>query len=493
MAERLSDADVLLEDLTPEQRDAVTTSATPLCIVAGAGSGKTRVLTRRIAWQAATGTIDPRRVLAVTFTRRAAGELRRRTRTLGLRDDVAAGTFHSIALAILRNHWKDSGRRAPELLERRMSFLARQHRNLDRASIADIDGEIGWARARLVTPDQYADAAKAARRRPGRSLSFVADIYGQYEEAKRKRKLVDFDDLLALCHATMTQDTRFAEAQRWRHRHVLVDEFQDVNPLQFALLQSWLGPESSLVVVGDPNQAIYGWNGAKPELLDEIGDHLPGCAVIHLRTNFRSTPEILAAAARVLDIEPQPAARPPGDEPSVRRLDAESEAVAIARSVRGRHKPGAPWRHQAVLARTNAQLPAVRTALERAGIPVRSRGDGALLRRPEVMELIDTWHGDQPLSNVLADATTELPDSLDNAHLSEERRAMLQAFLDIARGHLELERRATVDDFLSSLRSDDRVSAVTDGVELGTFHSAKGLEWPIVHLVGIEDLSLIHI
>ena len=109
-------------------------------------------------------------------------------------------------------------------------------------------------------------AAKAARRRPGRSLAFVADIYGQYEEAKRKRKLVDFDDLLALCHATMTQDTRFAEAQQWRHRHVLVDEFQDVNPLQFALLQSWLGPESSLVVVGDPNQAIYGWNGAKPEL-----------------------------------------------------------------------------------------------------------------------------------------------------------------------------------------------------------------------------------
>ena len=183
MAERLSDADVLLEDLTPEQRDAVTTSATPLGIVAGAGSGKTRVLTRRIAWQAATGTIDPRRVLAVTFTRRAAGELRRRTRALGLRDDVAAGTFHSIALAILRNHWKDSGRRAPELLERRMSFLARQHRKLDRASIADIDGEIGWARARLVTPDQYADAAKAARRRPGRSLSFVADVYGQYEEA----------------------------------------------------------------------------------------------------------------------------------------------------------------------------------------------------------------------------------------------------------------------------------------------------------------------
>ena len=338
MAERLTDADVLLEDLTPEQRDAVTTSATPLCIVAGAGSGKTRVVTRRIAWQAATGTVDPRRVLAVTFTRRAAGELRRRTRALGLRDDVAAGTFHSIALAILRNHWKDSDRRAPELLERRCrsspgntatsTALDRRHRRRDR---------VGPCPARH--PDQYADAAKAARRRPGRSLSFVADIYGQYEEAKRKRKLVDFDDLLALCHATMTQDTRFAEAQRWRHRHVLVDEFQDVNPLQFALPAELARPESSLVVVGDPNQAIYGWNGAKPELLDEISDHLPGCALIHLRTNFRSTPRSSPPPLECSTSSPSRLLAP-GDEPSVRRLDAESEAVAMPARC-GSSQPGA--------------------------------------------------------------------------------------------------------------------------------------------------------
>ena len=163
------------------------------------------------------------------------------------------------------------------------------------------------------------------------------------DRAKRTRLLVDFDDLLALCHATMTQDERFAAAQRWRHRHLLVDEFQDVNPLQFALLRSWLGPDSTLVVVGDPNQAIYGWNGAEPDLLENIGDHLPGTAVLRLRTNFRSIPEILGAAARVLGIEPQPAARPAGDEPTIRELDGETEAIAIARSVRGAHKPGAPW------------------------------------------------------------------------------------------------------------------------------------------------------
>ncbi|MDG1876398.1 MAG: ATP-dependent DNA helicase UvrD2 [Acidimicrobiales bacterium] len=485
MVERLADADVLLEDLTDEQRDAVTTKTSPLAIIAGAGSGKTRVLTRRIAWQAATGAIDPRKVLAVTFTRRAAGELRRRTRALGLRDDVAAGTFHSIALAVLRNRWADSGRKPPELLDRRMAFLAKHNPKLDRATIADIDAEIGWSRARLITPEAYTDAAGAGGRRPGRGHAFVARVYADYDEAKRKRRLVDFDDLLALCHATMTQDEKFAAAQRWRHRHLLVDEFQDVNPLQFALLQSWLGPDSTLVIVGDPNQAIYGWNGAEPDLLDNIDDHLPGTAVLRLRTNFRSTPEILGAAARVLDIEPQPAIRPPGDEPTVRELDGDTEAIGIARSVRGAHKPGAPWRHQAILARTNAQLPALRAALERAGIPTRSRGDGALLRRPEIMELLDRWDDGMRLSDVLSEASTDPPDRAEG--LSDERRMMLRAFLDVARGHLELERRATVEDFVASLRNDDRIDGVHDGVELATFHAAKGLEWPIVHLVGIED------
>ena len=486
MLGHLDDADVLLEDLTAEQRDAVTTSATPLCVIAGAGSGKTRVITRRIAWQSATGAVDPRQVLAVTFTRRAASELRRRTRALGLRDAVAAGTFHSVSLAILRNHWADNNRKAPELLERRRTFLAQHNREIDRATIADLDVEIGWARARLITPEAYPAAAGAARRRPPRNGGFTARIYADYDEAKRKQNLIDFDDILSLCHQTMTDDEKFGAAQRWRHRHLLVDEFQDVNPLQFALLKSWLGKDSSLVIVGDPNQAIYGWNGAEPDLLNKIDEHLPNPAVLHLRTNFRSTPEILDAVAQVLMIEPQSSALPPGDEPTVRELAGHSEATAIARSVRGRHKPGAPWRHQAILARTNAQLPTIRAALEKAGIPTRSGGDGALLRRPEIMGLIDEWDGSQRLAVVLADATTGLPDALV-ANLSEERQAMLNAFLDIARDHLELERRATVDEFLSSLRPDDRVNAWADGVELTTFHAAKGLEWPIVHLVGIEE------
>lgn len=478
----MSDPDSLLDGLTTQQRDAVTTAANPLCIVAGAGSGKTRVLTRRIAWHSTEGSIDPRRVLALTFTRRAAAELRSRTRRLGLREEVAAGTFHAAALATLRRFWDHTGRSHPTLVERRVAFLAKQHPRLDRTVIADLDAEIGWARARLITPDGYGEAAAAAKRRPPRSADFVAKAYTSYQDVKRERRMIDFDDVLALCHATMRRETSFAEAQRWRHRHLFVDEFQDVNPLQFAVLQSMLGPESSLVVVGDPDQAIYGWNGAEPDFINRIDEHLPGVAVVHLRTNFRSTPEILETAGRVLDKEPQPAARVRGDAPTLTACGLDDEAATVALAVRARHKPGAPWRHQAVLARTNAQLPILRSALEAAGIPTRSRGEGALLRRPEIVDLLERWPHARALSAVLADEKDS-----EVAALDAERAAMVGAFLEIARDHLILEPDASVDEFVTALRHDDRMGATGDAVELATFHSAKGLEWPIVHLVGLED------
>jgi ATP-dependent DNA helicase UvrD/PcrA len=477
------ESDALLDGLTPDQRDAVTTSANPLCIIAGAGSGKTRVLTRRIAWHSTVGGIDPRRVLALTFTRRAASELRKRTWHLGLREEVAAGTFHSAALATLRRFWDHTGRSHPTLLDRRISFLAKRHPKLDRSAVADLDAEIGWARARLITPENYGDAAAAARRRPPRGAEFVARAYTEYQDAKRQRRLIDFDDILALCHATMQRETAFADAQHWRYRHLFVDEFQDVNPLQFALLQSFLGPESTLVVVGDPDQAIYGWNGAEPDFLNDIHHHLPGVAVVHLRANFRSTPEILAAAGRVLGKEPQPAMRFRGDTPTVSAVGADGEPGAVALAVRARHQPGAPWRSQAVLARTNAQLPALRNALETAGIPTRSRGEGALLRRPEIIDLLDRWPDAEALHSALAEQRAT-PDDTD---LDAERAAMVEAFLEIARDHLTLEPDATVGEFVTALRFDDRVGTAGDAVELATFHSAKGLEWPIVHLVGLED------
>ncbi|HUV11383.1 MAG TPA: UvrD-helicase domain-containing protein, partial [Acidimicrobiia bacterium] len=211
----MPEAAPLLEGLTDQQRDAVTTAANPLCIIAGAGSGKTRVLTRRIAWHATEGSIDPRRVLALTFTRRAAAELRSRTRRLGLREEVAAGTFHAAALATLRRFWDHTGRTHPALVERRASFLAKNHPRLDRSTIADLDAEIGWARARLINPEDYGEAAAEAKRRPPRSADFVAKAYTAYQAQKHERRMIDFDDVLALCHATMRRETSFADAQRW--------------------------------------------------------------------------------------------------------------------------------------------------------------------------------------------------------------------------------------------------------------------------------------
>ena len=486
----------LLAGLTVEQSDAVTTRASPMCIIAGAGSGKTRVLTRRIAWQASQGRADPRRTLAVTFTRRAARELRGRLRRLGLNDDVRAGTFHAVALAQLRRHAADSDRRPPRILENAGGLIAELRPKADRAAVTDILNEIGWCRARLVIPEEYTAEARAAGRRPpwGRADRF-AQLYADYESAKRKRRVLDFDDVLARSLELMATEPKQAAAHRWLHQHVLVDEFQDINPLQFALLRSWLGPDSTLVVVGDPDQAIYGWNGADPGLIEAVGEHLPGCAVLHMRTNFRSTPEVLAAAGRLLGRPPQPAVRPPGDEPTVTVCDGSDEAAVLARAVRHRHRPGSRWRRQAVLARTNAQLEPLRRALLRHGIPVAAPKERSLIRKPEIAALLGTWPPDASLASCVAEAGGEArhsesataPVAGTPIEDDPEARAAVEAFLEFANDHLILDPDSTVAAFRTALRADDRAAAPSDGVDLMTFHAAKGLEWPVVHIVGMED------
>jgi DNA helicase-2/ATP-dependent DNA helicase PcrA len=517
----------LLGDLTPAQREAVLSTAAPLCIMAGAGSGKTRVLTRRIAYRLATGTADPRHVLALTFTRRAAAELSGRLRALGVRDRVTAGTFHAVALAQLRQRWADRGEPAPALLTRKGKLVAtilagrsqvasggliNQEAGSAAGGMGGVGGaaaggvgavvaEIEWAQARLVTPESYRAAVAGTRRRSPLPIDDMAAIYARYQTEKRRRRLVDFDDLLIRLAIAVETDPEFAAASRWRWRHLFVDEFQDLNPLQYRVLTGWLGASRDLCVVGDPNQAIYAWNGADPILLTEFTRRHPEAEVIRLDTNHRSSPQVVAVARAVLasgaaagavsGASPVECSRPDGPAATVRVYPTElSEARGIASALRLQHGPGVAWSHLAVLARTNAQLAVIERALRVSGIPCRLPG-GTLLERPEIRAALGTLDDDGDRAPLAA----RLPDlaGLGRDEPDAERRHALAVLADLGREYAQLDASATVAGFQAwlagSIAADRGADPCppADAVTLSTFHRAKGLEWPVVYLVGLEE------
>ena len=475
---------------------AVTTDAAPLCILAGAGSGKTRVLTRRIAWRVAQGRADPRHVLALTFTRKAAGELSSRLAVLGVRDQVAAGTFHAIAYAQLRRRWADRGERPPALVDRKVRLLApllAGHRGAG-VQPADVANEIEWAKARFVGPAHYEAEAAAAGRKPVLTLGVMASLYERYEEEKRRRALVDFDDLLLLCARALQTDDAFASSQRWRFRHLFVDEFQDVNPVQFRLLEGWRGDHRDLCVVGDPNQAIFGWNGADAGYLTGFADRCPGAEIVRLDDNYRSSPQILAVADAVLNGNASRETSPPlranraeGVTPTVRSWASDrDEARAVVRAMRRRHNPTLPWSGMAVLARTNAQLLLFEEACTTAGIPHRVRGEGSFLSQPEIRQALNELRR-APLASPLLPAIVDLEEMA--AEAEGDRGQRLEGLVRLAREHSALDQAATIDGFFAWLRATvggDEPTKKGDVVELATFHAAKGLEWPVVFVVGLE-------
>jgi DNA helicase-2/ATP-dependent DNA helicase PcrA len=510
------DPEALLDGLDATQRLAVTSTAMPLVILAPAGSGKTRVLTRRIAYRVATGEADPRHVLALTFTRKAAGELTERLARLGLRGDTTAGTFHAVAWGVLRTRWADQRRGELTLLDSKGRLLAEVAPKVPgrevRATISDLATEIEWAKARMITPDTYTEAVVAAARKPGMRAELVAEAYAAYETRKRRGGYVDFDDLLALCARALEEDATFAAVQRWRFRHLYVDELQDVNPLQFRLLEAWRGDRYDVTAVGDPQQAIYGWNGADAGFLLDIHRHWPPAQVIELVCSYRSTPQILDAAARVLRGARQPAQqvearRPDGPEPhlSAHATDR-AEAIAVARAVRLAHAPGRPWSDQAVLVRTHAQTNLLTEALRESGIPHRIRGGAAFLDRPEIRSALrDLRSATTPLGTALSDlelqleAPVELEDDPDVdptlAALAYEARAeradATATLLRMGRDYLRLDPMGRADGFArwltATVQSEGDTTRGGDAIDVATFHAAKGLEWVAVHLAGIED------
>jgi len=499
--------DGLLRGLDPTQRDAVTSTAAPLAILAGAGSGKTRVLTRRIAWMAAEERLDPRHTLAVTFTRKAAGELRTRLARLGVRDGVTAGTFHSIALAQLRRRTADQGKPMPTLLDRKVGLLVPLVGGRGReAGLAarELASEIEWAKARLVTPESYEHAVTVAGRTPPRAAAEVARVFAGYEREKRRRGLVDFDDLISGCANAMERDPEFGAAQRWRFRHLFVDELQDASPAQFRLLRAWLGDRPELTAVGDADQAIYSFAGADPGYLERFRAHFPterypDVGVVRLGSNYRSTPQIVTASAAVLPGRRPPvhSPRPDGPVPTITEYDSDAdEARAVARALHRAQGPSLPWSRLAVLYRVNAQSALFEEALARAGVPFRVRGGERFLDRAEVKVALDALrtaareHPGRTFADHLADLAT------DADELSEERREHLDALARLGEEYLESEPGlGTVDGYLGflqeALRGDDGMQAADksrDGgtVELLTFHRAKGLEFDTVFVTGLE-------
>ena len=493
--------DTLLDGLDATQREAVTVEAAPLAILAGAGSGKTRVLTRRIAWQASRAHIDPRHVLAVTFTRKAAGELVARLGRLGVRSRVTAGTFHSMALTQLRRRNLERDRPMPSVLARKARILApwMPGRGAQAAlAAAEVASEIEWAKARLVRPDGYEAAITVAHREPPRPAFEIAALYDRYEKERRRRGVVDFDDLIWWCGDALETDAEFQATQRWRFRHLFVDEFQDVNPAQLRLLRGWLGDRPELCVVGDPDQAIYSFAGADPTYLTGFSRHFPGATVVRLGSNYRSTPQVIAAAGAVLADggNRRPTVRTPrpdGPAPAiVAYADDEAEATGVAGELRRAHGPSRPWSSMAVLYRTNAQSARFEQALGRDGIPLRVRGAARFLERPEVRATLDAMAESARIApgRDFTSIVTDLGAEATNER-AEERREHEEMLARLGGEYLAADGGpGSLDGFRAylevALRGSDDLGAGHDAVELLTFHRAKGLEFDTVFVAGLE-------
>jgi DNA helicase-2/ATP-dependent DNA helicase PcrA len=482
------DVGALLAGLDDDQRRAVTAESQLVAVIAGAGSGKTRVLTRRVAYRVATGSADEGHTLVLTFTREAAGELRRRLPRLGLDGRVTSGTFHSVALGMLQQRWRDLDQPPRAVVSDRRRLVARVA-----PSGVDVDAltdEIGWAAARGLPAARYEAAVRAGERRPALDAQTVALALESYRRDKQQHGVVDLDDLLSLTIDAIEHDTAYADAQRWRFRHLLVDEAQDLNPLQHRLLDLLRAGRDDVFLVGDPAQAIYAFNGSDPGLLIDVERRFPGVEVVRLPVNHRSTPQVVGAGTHVLHRSGQQgemrSARPDGAVVTIVAHDDErSEANGVARAISHLDRSLVRAGGVAVLARTNAQLPAIGQALSAAAVEVRRavHGPGSAIQPVlgHVYRLGDVAH----LRNWAQDALEGADPSADEAPPEQE---VARAVLDFLRSQPMGDGQA----FRAWVDSANPFGRSTPGVELLTFHAAKGREWHTVFLVGCETSLVPH-
>lgn len=495
-----------LDALDERQREAASVLRGPVAVLAGAGTGKTRVITHRIAHGVDTGAYSPSRVMAVTFTAKAAGELRGRLRALGI-EGVAARTFHAAALAQLNFFWPTlAGSPAPRIIDNKVRVLgqaAEQLRlRLDTATLRDIASEIEWRKVAMLSIEQHAALGKSIGRVNTEQL---AELQRSYEVLKDDRRQLDFEDVLLACAGMLEAEPRVAASVHEQYRHFTVDEFQDVSPLQNRLLELWLGERRDICVVGDASQTIYSFAGAEQKYLLEFGRRYPDATVVRLETNYRSQPPILAAANALMKGRPGAleliAAReaPTAEPPTVVAYESETEeAAGIAASISARIRSGAAPSEIAVLYRAHAQSAAIQQALAQAGIAASVLGGTRFFDMPEVRQAVlalrgasvaPTERGFLPnVRRVLREmGLTDDPPAAGGAQRDgwEARRAILR----LAE---EAPDDTTLRSFSDTLmaRAKDQHEPTMQMVTLSTLHAAKGLEWPHVLLAGCAEGAL---
>lgn len=507
------DADALLAALDEDQRAVAEQLTGPVCVLAGAGTGKTRAITYRIARGVAAGVYNPTSVLAVTFTARAAGQMRSRLRDLGV-PGVQARTFHAAAMRQLSYFWPSAiGGAMPRIAEHKAPLIGeaagRLGLSVDRLAIRDLAAEVEWAKVSMVTADDYPSVAVRQGRQgvAGFDPTTIARLLSVYDEAKTERGVIDFEDVLLLMVGILTERGDVADTVRRQYRHFVVDEYQDVSPLQHRLLSLWLGDRSELCVVGDAAQTIYSFTGATATYLTSFRKEFPQAPVIRLVRDYRSTPQVVSLANTVMRRAGsyRPAAtvelkaqRPSGPAAGFTAYaDDQEEARGVAQHARRLIDAGTPASEIAVLYRTNSQSEGFEQAFSEAGIGYLVRGGERFFSRKEVKDAMVLLrgaarsHAEMALPDAVRDVLTgagwtQQPPAARGA--TRERWESLNALVQLA-DDLHASREARMSDLVAELteRAAAQHAPTVDGVTLASLHAAKGLEWDAVFLVGLSD------
>ena len=496
--------DSILAALDADQRAVAIATRGPVCVIAGAGTGKTRAITHRIAYAAAIGTMDPQKVLALTFTAKAAGEMRARLRTLGV-PTVAARTIHSAALKQLLYFWPSVfGGRTPDLMTTKTGFLTEainraglssELRATNRELMRDIASEIEWAKVSQVTPVDYVDQVGRRSQKPRVLPEQMVQIYTAYESIKKQELAIDFEDVLLLCAAMLEEEREVRERVQDQYRYFTIDEYQDISPIQQRLINAWLGTRRDICVVGDPAQTIYSFAGATPVFLNSFTQRFPEAEVIRLTTGYRSTPEITFAANSLLRAgtmgQELVAFNSHGSKPMVTGYaDEAAEIRGVMEEITQLMSTGTAPQEIAILARTNAQLKGAEKAMLAANIPYQVRNTERFFERREIRDFLKQV---RQASVIPAEGSGWIDElrSLAQPYLTGEAIDGIAALLHLAR-ELDSDENFSPKTLRGYLREvEDRVQQnnppTMPVVTLATLHAAKGLEWERVFLIGASD------